>query len=125
MTIQPYQVKVYMQARKTGSTQVQASAIAGISERSGQRIESGQYQPERGGKRDWRTRPDPLARVWEAELEPMLRKEPRLKPTTLYEYLQEQYPGEYPQVLAHPSTPGKGMEGDARRVTGGDVRTAA
>ena len=99
MSIQSYQVKVYMQARKTGSTQAQASVIAGISERSGQRIESGQYQPERGRKRDWRTRSDPLSRVWEVELEPMLRKEPRLKPTTLYEYLQERYPGEYPRVL--------------------------
>ena len=29
----------------------------------------------------------------------MLRKEPRLQPMTLYEYLQQQYPGEYPQVL--------------------------
>lgn len=99
VSIQPYQVKVYMQARKTGSTQAQASVIADISERSGQRIESGQYQPDRGCKRDWRTRSDPLSRVWEVELEPMLRKEPRLKPTTLYEYLQEQYPGEYPRVL--------------------------
>ena len=29
----------------------------------------------------------------------MLRREPRLKPTTLFEYLQEAYPGQYPQVL--------------------------
>jgi hypothetical protein len=41
VTIEPYQVKVYMQARKTGATQAQASAIAGISERSGQRIDAG------------------------------------------------------------------------------------
>lgn len=88
-----------MQARKTGATQAQASAIAGISERSGQRIEAGAHQPSRGGKRDWRTRSDPLAKVWETELEPMLRKEPRLQPTTLYEHLQEQYPGKYAKVL--------------------------
>ena len=88
-----------MKARKTGTTQAQAAAIAGISERSGQRIESGEYQPERGRKRAWRTRADPLAKVWAAELEPMLSQEPRLQPTTLYEYLQEQYPGEYPRVL--------------------------
>ena len=99
VSIQPYQAKVYMKARKTGSTQAQAAAIAGISERSGQRIESGDCQPDRGRKRDWRTRSDPLSQVWEGELEPMLRQEPRLKPMTLYEYLQEQYPGQYPQVL--------------------------
>ena len=48
---------------------------------------------------DWRTREDPLAAVWEDLLEPMLRQEPRLMPTTLYEYLQEHYPGEYSKVL--------------------------
>ncbi|EDX83231.1 hypothetical protein S7335_410 [Synechococcus sp. PCC 7335] len=44
-------------------------------------------------------RRDPLAEVWASELEPMLRREPRLKPTTLFEYLEEQYPGKYPRVL--------------------------
>jgi hypothetical protein len=29
----------------------------------------------------------------------MLRKEPRLKPMTLFEYLQDTYPGKYPKVL--------------------------
>lgn len=99
MSIQPYQIQVYMKARKTGSTQAQAAAIAGISERSGQRIEASQHQPEQGRQRHWRTRSDPLAKVWEVELEPMLRQEPRLQPTTLYEYLQERYPGEYGTVL--------------------------
>jgi hypothetical protein len=99
VTIEPYQVKVYMQARKTGATQVQASVIAGISERSGQRIDAGVHSVERGRPRDWRTRSDPLDGVWDTELEPMLRKEPRLQPTTLYEYLQEQYPGQYAKVL--------------------------
>lgn len=88
-----------MKARETGATQVDAAALAQISRRSGQRIESGNYQPNRGRTRDWRTKPDPLAEVWESELEPMLRREPRLKPTTLFEYLQEQYPGRYPRVL--------------------------
>lgn len=88
-----------MNARETGVTQVEAAALAQISRRSGQRIEAGEDRPNRGRVRDWRTTPDPLAAVWESDLEPMLRREPRLKPTTLFEYLQEQYPGEYPQVL--------------------------
>jgi hypothetical protein len=37
--------------------------------------------------------------VWESELEPMLRATPKLKPMTLFEYLQTKYPGKYPQVL--------------------------
>lgn len=88
-----------MKARERGDTQVDAAALAQISRRSGQRIEAGDYQPNRGRARDWRTKPDPLAGVWENELEPMLRREPRLKPTTLFEYLQDHYPGQYPKVL--------------------------
>jgi hypothetical protein len=42
---------------------------------------------------------DPLGWIWEKELEPMLKKEPRLKPMTLFEYLQDTYPGKYPNVL--------------------------
>ena len=88
-----------MKARETGATQVDAAALAQISRRSGQRIETGSDRPNRGRARNWRTTPNPLAEVWESELEPMLRREPRLKPTTLFEYLQERYPGQYPRVL--------------------------
>lgn len=97
--IEPYQASVYMNARKYGLSQPDSAMIADISARSGQRIEAGTLQPNRGQVRDWSTRADPLAAVWASELEPMLRREPKLQPTTLYEYLQERYPGQYPQVL--------------------------
>lgn len=97
--IKNYQVQVYMRAREKGCTQQESAAIAGFSERSGRRIEQGQHQPKYGQDRDWRTRRDPLAQVWDSELEPMLRKEPRLEPTTLYEYLVGKYPGQYQQTL--------------------------
>lgn len=98
-TIQSYQVKVYKNARELGLKQTEAAAIAEFSDRTGQRIEAGEHQPNRGRLRDWSTRSDPLAGVWEDELEPMLRREPRLQPMTLFDYLQERYPGQYPQVL--------------------------
>ena len=98
-TIQRYQTRVYMNAREAGLKQADAAVLAEISARTGQRIESGRHRPNRGRVRDWRTSADPLAEVWESELEPMLRGEPRLQPTTLFEYLQAQYPGKYPQVL--------------------------
>jgi hypothetical protein len=88
-----------MNARDLGLSQTDAASIAEFSERTGQRIEAGTHQPNRGRVRDWRTSADPLVGIWEEELEPMLRREPRLKPTTLFEYLQERYPGQYPQVL--------------------------
>jgi hypothetical protein len=97
--ITKYQIQVYMNARESGLTQGSASMIAGISPRSGQRIEAGSHQPNRGRVHDWRSRPDPLAAVWESELEPMLQRQPKLKPQTLYEHLVGRYPGQYESVL--------------------------
>jgi hypothetical protein len=37
--------------------------------------------------------------VWDNELEPMLVKEPKLEPTTLYEYLIEKCPRQYQKCL--------------------------
>jgi hypothetical protein len=93
------QLQVYMNARKAGCTQQTAAAKAGFSERSGGRIEAGVHQPHQGQPRDWRTRTDPLAEVWSSELEPMLQREPKLEAMTLFEYLQDHYPGQYQSVL--------------------------
>ena len=88
-----------MNARKLGLTQADAASIAEISERTGQRIDAGEHRANRGTVQESNSSRDPLAGVWEQELEPMLRREPQLKPMTLFEYLQETYPGQYPQVL--------------------------
>lgn len=89
------QVKVYMETRNKGKTQVTAAAKAGISERSGRRTEKGELQPGRKRKRHWRTRADPFADVWECEIVPLLKKKPQLTPMTLFEKLQKDHPGEY------------------------------
>lgn len=117
--LQPYQVRVYMRAREQGCTQTEAAVIAGISERSGRRIESGERNINLGEERSWRTRPDPLAGVWERELEPMLKREPRLEAMTLYEYLVEKYPGQYESVLRTVQRrvqTWKAMHGDPKEV---------
>lgn len=93
-----YQRKAYMNAREIGLNQSKAAYIAEISDRTGQRIESGEHQPNRG-KVTERSVQDPLEGLWEKELEPMLKEEPRLKPMTLFEHLQDTYPGKYPNVL--------------------------
>lgn len=87
-----------MNAREIGLSQSKAAYIAEISERTGQRIESGDHQPNRGKVTEAKNQ-NPLEGLWEKELEPMLRQEPRLKPMTLFEYLQDTYPGKYPNVL--------------------------
>ncbi len=94
-----YQKRAYMNARQTGLSQTKSASIAEISERTGQRIDAGVHRPNRGTVHPGSASRDPLADVWESELEPMLRRDPRLKPMTLFEYLQVTYPGQYPQVL--------------------------
>ena len=89
------QVKLYMKQRNQGDTQQQASAKAGISERSGRRIDSG-VLPKKKEPRQWRTRKDPFIEVWASEILPLLKKEPDFQPTTLFEDLQDRYPDRFP-----------------------------
>jgi len=88
-----------MDARDASSRQITAAAQAGISPRSGRRIESGRHQPQAGEPREWGTRVDPLAEVWLNELEPLLQRNSRIEAMTLFEYLQDHYPGSYQNVL--------------------------
>jgi len=84
-----------MTSRFEGDSQERAASRSGFSERSGRRIEKGEGGPEHRKPRIHRTRKDPLASVWESELVPMLEAHPALKPVTILEYLQHQYPGQY------------------------------
>lgn len=90
------QVKVYMKKRKEGKSQETAAAKANISERSGRRIDKNEFQPSSKQRRNWRTRADPFDEVWENEIVPLLDKNPKLTPATLFEKLQEDYPDNYP-----------------------------
>ena len=89
------QRRIYMSLRNQGKPQITAAAKAGISERSGRRIENNEILPGNKPKRHWRTRQDPFSDIWESEIVPMLIKTPELKPKTLFEYLQGKYPGQY------------------------------
>jgi transposase InsO family protein len=94
--INQHQVRLYMKARQQSADQTTAAAKSGFSERSGQRIEAGQIAAWEKKERAWRTRKDPFAEVWESEVEAQLKKAPQLSPTTLFEALQEKYPGRHP-----------------------------
>ncbi len=84
-----------MNARQSGDTQEQAALKAGISVRSGRRIDNNERQEP--GERQWRTRSDPFIEVWESELVPLLKREPELTGITLWEYLDDNYPGRFPE----------------------------
>lgn len=89
------QVKLYKEARNNGKTQRTAAAIAGISERTGRRIEKGELKLPSQRKRDWRTHPDDFHEVWTSEIVPMLMKNPHHNASVLFRYLQEKYPDRY------------------------------
>ncbi len=86
-----------MKSRHSGCTQETAVAKAGFSIRTGRRIETGDRQVRK--ERHWRTRKDPLKAVWESVLVPLLEKEPSLTGITLWDYLDEYYPDQYPEPL--------------------------
>lgn len=92
----------YMAKRASGLNQQNAADAVGISVRSAQRIDRGelqastqqhqQHQQQQQRGRHWRTRPDPLAEVWDSVLVPMLQKAPQLEPQTLLLHLEQVFP---------------------------------
>jgi DNA-binding XRE family transcriptional regulator len=62
-TIHLHQKRAYMHAREIGLNQAKSAYIAEISERTGQRIEAGQHQPNRGKVADRSSTQDPLGDV--------------------------------------------------------------
>ena len=88
-----------MKKRKEGKSQETAAAKADISERSGRRIEKNKFQTNGKRKRNWRTRTDPFDSVWDNEIVPLLDKNQKLTPTTLFEKLQEDHPDDFPDSM--------------------------
>lgn len=84
------QVRKYKAMRRQATQEI-AAARMGISVRSARRIGKATELPSQRGLRHWRTRADPLAGVWEAELVPLLEAEPGLQGRTLFEELQRRH----------------------------------
>lgn len=108
-----------MRSRQTGLSQEAAAAKAGISVRSGRRIEKDERSTVAKPRR-WRTRNDPLSAVWESELVPLLQREPELTGLTLLEYLEDHHPGRYDnsvlRTLQRRVKQWKALEGPAQDV---------
>ena len=83
--ISDQQVNLYMNHRKT-QTQRIAAAKAGISERSARRIDTQRHQ-ENNKKRNWRTRQDPLAEIWDDIVLPKLESSDEITPVGIFDYL--------------------------------------
>ena len=88
------QIRLYMTFKNEGKTQMVAAAKVGISDRTARRIDKGELTVH-SPNHYWRTRHDPLENVWDSQLVPLLEQNPGLLPLTLYEWLDDNYPGDY------------------------------
>ena len=78
---------------RTDQSQTTAAAKAGLSVATGRRTERDPRLPS--GKRErrrYRTRPDPLAGLWDAEIVPLLEAAPGLRPISLFDELARRHP---------------------------------
>lgn len=88
-----------MKSRQEGLTQEAAAAKAGVSERSGRRMDKRQQRGASAAPRPWRTRVDPLAARWDSELVLLLESAPDLTGLSLLEHLDDRFPGQYSESL--------------------------
>jgi hypothetical protein len=73
-----------------------AAAKAGLSVATARRIELDPRPPSaKKQRRSWRTRPDPLAGLWDDEIVPLLTAAPGLRPITLFDELARRHPGRF------------------------------
>ena len=91
------QVRRLREKRMDGKTLEAAAAAAGMCERTARRWQDGPLPSATKTPRAWRTREDPFAGVWAAEVLPRLAAdtEARLQALTLFEWLCEQHPGRF------------------------------
>jgi hypothetical protein len=96
MTATDAQVRLLMKERNNGKTQEQAAVKANLRSRKtvAKYEKSGKLPSEIQDPRDYRTRPDAFSAVWD-EVAAMLDNAPSLEAQTLFEWLQEKYPGDY------------------------------
>lgn len=92
-TILISQKRHYMNLRNLGKSQIEAANCCNISERTARRIDKNGITQNSSG-RNWQTRVSPLQEVW-SELESLLESAPNLQPRTLFDYLEDKYPGQY------------------------------
>jgi hypothetical protein len=113
------QVKRYKELR-CKLTQESAAAKAGVSVRTARRMERAPVLPSQRPIRSWRTRSDPLAAIWDAEIVPLLREAPGLTAVTIFEELDRRHPGELMpgvlRTLQRRMRTWRALEGEEREV---------
>lgn len=95
------QVKMYRKLIGTGLKLETAAAMAGMDPKTARNWRTGPLPSEKKAKRgprDWRTRPDPFAAVWENLVLPYLQgdEEGVLEASYLFDHLKEDHPDSFP-----------------------------
>lgn len=118
------QVHLYMTKRKDHTQEV-AAAKAGMSVRTARRVTKATELPSQKPERDWRTRTNPFADVWDSEIVPLLRCSPKLKAITLLRKLQEDHADRFPTACVAPlngiSANGARSKDPARRCSSSNL----
>lgn len=91
------QVRLLRRKLMEGKKQEAAAAAAGVSVRSARTWKDGPLPSETTKPRDWRTREDPFAEVWEKDIVPLLEADEKvvLRAPTLMDILEEKYPDRF------------------------------
>ena len=113
------QVHLYMTKRKDHTQEV-AAAKAGMSVRTARRVSKAAELPSQKPEREWRTRTNPFADVWDSEIVPLLRCSPKLKAITLLRKLQEDHADRFPdgmrRTLERHVSQWRALEGPSKEV---------
>jgi hypothetical protein len=90
------QVRKLRRLLSRGGSLASAARKTGMDEKTARKYRDLDGLPsERRPRRTWRTRVDPFAEVW-PEVQERLEAERRLRAFTLFEWLQDRYPGRFP-----------------------------
>jgi hypothetical protein len=90
------QVRKLRRLLSLGDSLASASRKTGMNEKTARKYRDSEGLPsQRKSRRTWRTRVDPFAEVW-PQIRERLEAEPRLRAFTLFGWLQDSYPGRFP-----------------------------
>jgi hypothetical protein len=114
------QVRRLKRLSKTEESQEIAAAKAGMDAKTARKyLRMGQLPSESKMDRNWRTRPDPFADMWE-EVRGLVEANPGLEAKTIFELLQRQHPGRFSdgqvRTLQRRLKHWRGMEGPGKEV---------
>jgi len=90
------QVRELRRLLSLGKTLAAAARMTDMSEKTARKFRDDERLPsQRKTPRDYRTRADPFAEAW-PEVQKKLEAEPALKAVTLFGWLQQTHPGQFP-----------------------------